>query len=93
MENTLSELSNDAENELDQKLLTGYFFPGRYSMRNISRPDNATRQKNVFSKLLLKGCQLIYMMKLDFNIQCLIYVMLKGVQLILRENCENYKPL
>ena len=55
MENTLSELSNDAENELDQKLLTGYFFPGRYSMRNISRPDNATRQKKRFFEATFKG--------------------------------------
>ena len=41
---------HDTQNELYQKLLRTDFFPGRYSIRNILRPENANRQKKCFFK-------------------------------------------
>ena len=45
---------NDAESELYQKLLTRDFFPGRYSIRNIWRTENAKRKKKYFLEPTLK---------------------------------------
>ena len=39
---------HDAESELYQKLLLTDFFPGTYSIRNISRTKSAKRQKICF---------------------------------------------
>ena len=39
---------HDAESALYQKLLTTDFFPGRYSIRNIWRTENAKRKKKYF---------------------------------------------
>ena len=39
---------HDAKNALYQKLLTRDFFPGRYSIRNIWRTENAKRKKKYF---------------------------------------------
>ena len=46
---------HDAENELYQKLSITDFFPGRYSMRNILRHENANRQKKRFFKPTFRG--------------------------------------
>ena len=46
---------NDAGSELYQKLLIRGFFPWRYSIRNISRPQNAKGQKNFFFQSTING--------------------------------------
>ena len=46
---------NDAESKLYQKLLTRDFFPGRYSIRNIWRRENAKRNKKCFLEPTFKG--------------------------------------
>ena len=46
---------NDAESKLYQKLLTRDFFPGRYSIRNIWRTENAKRKKKYFLEPIFKG--------------------------------------
>ena len=45
---------HNAENALYQKLLTTDFFPGRYSIRNIWRTENAKRKKKYFLEPTLK---------------------------------------
>ena len=45
---------HDAESALYQKLLTTDFFPGRYSIRNIWRTENAKRKKKYFLEPTLK---------------------------------------
>ena len=45
---------HDAKSALYQKLLTRDFFPGRYSIRNIWRTENAKRKKKYFLEPTLK---------------------------------------
>ena len=45
--------------------------------------------KNIFSNLFFKGYPLIYMVKLDFKFEFLIYIILKWVQRIFRQYCKN----
>ena len=52
-----------------------------------------TERKNVSWNLLLKGYPLIYMVKLDFMFQFLIFLIIKWVQLIFHENSKNDKTL
>ena len=73
------------------KLLTRDWFPGRYSIRNIWRIENAKRKKKYFWNLLLKGYQFINMVKLDFKFEFLIYIILKWVQPIFIEKSQNDK--
>ena len=46
---------NDAESELYQKLLTRYFFPGRYSIGNIWSTENAKREKKYIFGSIFKA--------------------------------------
>ena len=45
---------HDAKSALYQKLLTRNFFPGRYSIRDIWRTENAKRKKKYFLEPTLK---------------------------------------
>ena len=59
---------NDAKSKLYQKLLLTRDFFFQEGIQCAMFPDlKMLREKNPYLELLLKGCEPIYMMKLNFN--------------------------